>query len=78
MQAQNAAMAAITIKKLFPNLDEQIIENGLSKATLPGRFEILENIPDYKNISHLILDGAHTLNSIKLTLETVEKLNMEM
>lgn len=74
MQAQNAAMAAITIKKLFPNLDEQIIENGLSKATLPGRFEILENIPDYKNIPHLILDGAHTLNSIKLTLETVEKL----
>lgn len=74
MQAQNAAMAAITAKKLYPNLDEAIIERGLAKAKLPGRFEIIEKIPSYNNIPALILDGAHTLNSIKLTIDTFNKL----
>ncbi len=74
MQAQNAAMAAITAKKLYPNLDEAIIERGLAKARLPGRFEIIEKIPSYNNIPALILDGAHTLNSIKLTIDTFNKL----
>ena len=66
MQAQNAAMAAVAIKKLLPNLDEGIIERGIAKAKLPGRFEILENVKGYTEIPALILDGAHTLNSIRL------------
>lgn len=74
MQAQNAAMAAVAIKKLFPNMDEGIIERGLAKAKLPGRFEILENVKGYSEIPALILDGAHTLNSIRLTIDTLNKL----
>lgn len=74
MQALNAAQAAIAIKKLLPNLDEGIIEKGLGKATLPGRFEIINSVPGYSQIPHLILDGAHTLNSIKLTLETLGRM----
>ena len=73
-QAQNAAMAAVAIKKLMPNLDEGIIEKGLAKAKLPGRFEILENVKGYSEIPALILDGAHTLNSISLTVDTLNKL----
>lgn len=73
-QAQNAAMAAVAIKKLMPNLDEEIIERGLAKANLPGRFEIIENINGYPEIPALILDGAHTLNSIRLTIDTLNKL----
>ena len=74
MQAQNAAMAAVTIKKIMPNIDEAIIERGLANAKLPGRFEILENVKNYKEIPAVILDGAHTLNSIRLTIDTLNKL----
>ena len=74
MQAQNAAQAAITIKTIFPNLDENIIERGIAKAQLPGRFEIIENLKNYSDIPAVILDGAHTLNSVKLTIDTLNKL----
>ena len=74
MQAQNAAMAAITIRKIFPNLDEAIIEKGLAKAKLPGRFEIINKVKSYEGIPQLILDGAHTYRSINLTLDTLNKL----
>ncbi len=74
MQAQNAAMAAVTIKKIFPNMDEGIIERGLAKAKIPGRFEIVEKVKGYKGIPALILDGAHTLNSVRLTIDTLNKL----
>ena len=74
MQAQNAAMAAITVRKIFPNLDEAIIEKGLAKAKLPGRFEIINKVKSYEGIPQLILDGAHTYRSISLTLDTLNKL----
>ena len=73
MQLENAALAAIATRKLFPNLDESIIEKGLSKARLPGRFEILTEVPGF-TLPALILDGAHTLNSITLTLDTLNKI----
>lgn len=74
MQIQNAAMAAIAVRKILPNLDESIIEKGLSKAKLPGRFEIIEKPKGYKEIPNLILDGAHTYNSIKVTIDTLNKI----
>ncbi len=74
MQLENAALAAIAARKLFPNLEEDVIERGLSKASLPGRFEIIKPVLGYELLPALILDGAHTLNSIKLTLDTLNKL----
>lgn len=73
-QATNAGMACLAVKKLLPNIDEAIIEKGLSKAKLPGRFEMIKHIPGYEGIYTLILDGAHTYNSIKHTLDTLNKL----
>ncbi len=73
MQAQNAAMACIAAKKVLPNIDEAIIEKGLEKAFLPGRFEIRDKVRGYTGLK-LILDGAHTLNSIRLTVDTLNKL----
>lgn len=67
-QAENAALAAVAIKKIFPNMDESIIEQGLAKAKLPARFEIQDFI---------IFDGAHTLNSISLTISTLNSLFQE-
>ena len=74
MQAQNAAMAVVTVKKLLPNLSEDVIERGLAKAKLPGRFEIIEKVKGFKGMPAVILDGAHTVNSIKLTIDTLNKL----
>lgn len=74
MQAWNAAEAAVTVKTLFPGMDEAVIGRGLSEAALPGRFEIVRNVPGFPGIPALVLDGAHTVNSIRLTLDTADRL----
>lgn len=74
MQLENAVMASIAVRKVLPNLSEEIIEQGLAKANLPGRFEIIDTPKGYEGIPDLILDGAHTLNSIKLTIDTLNKM----
>ena len=73
MQAQNAAMACIAAKKILPNVDEAVIERGLENAYLPGRFEIKQKVPGYSGLT-LVLDGAHTLNSVRLTVDTLNKI----
>lgn len=73
-QAQNAALAAIAVKSMLPTLDEAIIEQGLSEAVLPGRFEVHTAVPSHKNIPALVFDGAHTVNSVAYTLQTFKKL----
>ncbi|MFA6856362.1 MAG: folylpolyglutamate synthase/dihydrofolate synthase family protein [Treponema sp.] len=73
IQARNAAQAAFAVKTVFPNINESVIEKGLSKAVLPGRFEITYT-KKYPKLNYLILDGAHTVNSIRYTIETLKKL----
>ena len=70
-QAENATLAAIAVKSVLPNISEDTIERGLSKAHLPARFEILEN--PFSKKSFLILDGAHTVNSVRFTMETMRQ-----
>ncbi len=72
IQAKNAALAAYAAKYLFPEIPEETIEAGLSRAWLPGRFEIISLSPGKS--SPVVLDGAHTVRSITLTLETFRKL----
>ena len=69
-QADNAALASVAVKKTFPDMDEKIIERGLSKASLPGRFEItaMESGP-----RPVVLDGAHTPSSVSFTVDTFFK-----
>lgn len=64
-QAENAALAALAAKILFPEIGELQIERGLSRASLVGRFE---------QRGKVILDGAHTPESVKQTLDTLNKL----
>lgn len=73
-QADNASLAAIAVKTVFPDLDESVIEKGLSQATLPGRFEIINDVPGYPELETLVLDGAHTPSSIGFTLDTFKKI----
>ncbi|MBQ0050849.1 MAG: bifunctional folylpolyglutamate synthase/dihydrofolate synthase [Treponema sp.] len=71
-QAWNAAQAALAVKIAVPQITEEQIEAGLEKATLPARFETIKNPAGFNKIPMLILDGAHTVNSIRFTLETME------
>ncbi len=80
-QAENAALAAVAVKTAIPDLDETFIEKGLEKALLPGRFEVIslkKTQKCEKNESQkrpfVILDGAHTVNSVTFTLETFRSL----
>ncbi|EFW38436.1 bifunctional folylpolyglutamate synthase/dihydrofolate synthase [Treponema phagedenis] len=63
-QIKNAALAAAAVKYLLPELSEEIIEKGLAQATLPARFEVVQKEP------LIVVDGAHTKNSIAGTLAT--------
>lgn len=73
-QAQNAALASFAVKKAFPFITEEQIEKGLEKTKLEGRLEIINNPEKFSGIPYLILDGAHTPNSIDFTLQTLNKL----
>ena len=69
-QAHNAAVAAIALKQALPTIDEGAIERGLSRASLPARFQVLslEGTP-WQNCT-LVLDGSHTPTSVTHTLQT--------
>lgn len=73
-QADNAALVAIALKTVLPELDEVVIERGLAKASLPGRFEIVSPVSGFPHIPQMVLDGAHTPRSVSLTMETFARL----
>lgn len=64
VQAENAALAAAAFKYRFPDMPEDLIESGLSKAWLPARFQLLSTNP------LIVIDGAHTHNSIQACADT--------
>jgi len=75
VQAENAALAAYTAKLIAPEITEEQIEKGLEEAVLPGRFEIASVAGTESSArGTVILDGAHTANSIQNTLETLQSL----
>jgi dihydrofolate synthase/folylpolyglutamate synthase len=74
VQVNNAALAALAVKSMLPDIDEKIIEKGLAKACLPGRFELSRPPKKFRNCLSIIYDGAHTFNSISLTMQTVREL----
>ena len=72
-QVLNCAVATFACKLVNPEITEEQIELGLSKAFLPGRFEII-NKDENKKIPKLILDGAHTKDSLNFTFNTFKSL----
>jgi dihydrofolate synthase/folylpolyglutamate synthase len=64
IQAQNAALAVLAVRRAFPGISMEVITRGLKKAKLPGRFERLADEPPF------IIDGAHTPNSALLASES--------
>jgi len=67
-QAENAALAFLTLRKTMPELPLSAYEKGFAAASLPGRWEILQENPP------VILDGAHTPLAVRRLLETYRQL----
>ena len=64
VQGHNAALAALCVRRTFPDISDQEIERGLAAARIPARFERIAEDPP------TIVDGAHTPNSVALAAET--------
>lgn len=56
VQAQNAALAFLVLRKCFTGVSIEAIREGFRGAFLPGRMEILEGL--------WVFDGAHTPESV--------------
>jgi len=69
IQAMNAAVASFAVKLCFPQISLEVIEAGLSKAFLSARFEICKKFG-----TTIIFDGAHTPNSMNLTMDTFSEI----
>ena len=69
MQIDNAALAALTVMRCMPHLDGSVIAAGLKTMRLPGRFEYLSRRPP------IIIDGAHTPNSIEAVMDAYRTLH---
>jgi dihydrofolate synthase/folylpolyglutamate synthase len=66
-QAQNAGLAAIALRTAFPGIGDDVIRNGLARVKIPARFE---KIAVGKNSPPVIVDGAHTPESVLYCTET--------
>lgn len=79
VQAKNAFLAAAAVQIAFPKISEAQIERGLEKAALRARFETMpfpkcENLEENGEKRFFVLDGAHTAESIRGTLETFDSI----
>ncbi len=71
-QARNAAVVLGLLDALeetgaLPPLSSETIAQGLSEACLPGRAQILDRRP------RVLLDGAHTVESVRALRETIRE-----
>ncbi len=73
VQAHNAFLAAAAVRLAFPEISEGTIERGLEEAALPARFQTIALCGNGSQ-ALLVLDGAHTVNSITGTMETFNAL----
>lgn len=61
-QAENAALALVALKYLYPDETDAELLSSIAEAGLPGRMELLES--HGSTGTRILLDGAHTPNSI--------------
>lgn len=70
-QCENALIACLAVIKALPSVSSDILKKGIEKAFLSGRFEIIQKSDD---APLLILDGAHTFNSVSFTMNTFNEM----
>jgi dihydrofolate synthase/folylpolyglutamate synthase len=64
IQAENAGLAVLALKKFNKDIHNDAIRRGLSSVRIPARFEKIAEKPP------LIIDGAHTPESASLCADT--------
>ncbi len=64
VQAENAALAALTIHLTMPHLNGEFVQRGLETAYLPGRFQRIQDSPP------VYVDGSHTPLSARRLLHS--------
>lgn len=64
-QRENLSLALAAIRYLFPNIDENIIQNALSKVQHPCRFQFVK-------AKNMIIDAAHNPNGIRALKESLD------
>jgi len=69
VQAENASLAVAAVKTAFPQIGENAIRAGLKNLKIPARFERITP-PQDADAPPFIIDGAHTPESLALTIET--------
>jgi len=67
-QADNAALAALMLSHVFPEVSHDEIARGFSEVVLPGRMELFSKNPP------VMLDGAHTPLAAQRLIESYSKL----
>ena len=80
VQADNSALAALTVRSLFsgsgsagPPIDTEAIHRGLERARLPGRMEVLSLAAGRREVP-VVLDAAHTPVSVARLIGSFRKL----
>lgn len=63
VQADNMALAAMAAFLAVPSLGKEAVREGLARSRLQARFEMLPVEPP------VVLDGAHTPDSVRLTVD---------
>ena len=71
-EAIDAAVASAAVEKVVPGIPAETIKQALASVHLPGRYEILSPVPGYPGVSYLLMDVAHTENSIRAVLERLK------
>ena len=64
-QQENLALALAVIEKVFPEISDRTIEQGLKNVKHPCRFQYIED-------KNLIIDGAHNPNGINSLIESLD------
>lgn len=75
----DANVAVAAVKCILPDLDVELADEAIKHTRLPGRFELLgdEDLPNkFKQIPYVLLDVAHTPNSIKCVTERMQRENL--
>lgn len=71
-QSVDAMISRLSIKKVLPEISEEVIEAGLNQINLPARYEIVRSIEGY-SLPFILIDGAHTANSIKVVIDRMRR-----
>ncbi|MFW5801056.1 MAG: glutamate ligase domain-containing protein, partial [Spirochaeta sp.] len=65
IQLENAALAACVVRGIIPDAEIEAISEGLSATRMLGRMQLIPGVPP------IVIDGAHTVDSIKRYLSAI-------